>query len=264
MLVVFAGPAACSRGEASKRSTANGALAKADTEPPVIPPVPAPYREESVPNGGTIAGTVTFAGDAPGDTVVHPTVDQDVCGAQLRDGGIVHSGNRLGETVVWLADIRGGKPVPLERRFAVENDDCKLVPRVQAALVGGTVNVGSEDAAVHRTRFVRQGANETVATVTEHDEGQVVPVSDILAQPGLLAITCDNHPWTRGWIAVFDHPYFAVTAADGTFTLDQVPPGDYTLLAWHPRFGKVERRVHVDAGGRATADVQLGASTGGK
>ena len=258
-LCVAAALAACSRGDA-KRASANGELARADTEPRVIAALAAPYRGTAVAGGGAIGGTITFAGTAPGDSLVSAPADPQVCGVQPRMPGVVHSGNRLGEAVVWLADVRDGKPMPLERRYELVTEKCAIAPRVQAALAGGTVNVASHDATVHHTRLVRQGPNETIDVVTEHDEGQVVPVSKALETPGLVKVTCDAHPWTRGWIAVFDHPYFAVTGADGAFTLDDVPPGDYTLVAWHPRFGRLERRVTVAAGVRVAADVELGAT----
>ena len=257
LLLPLTAASACEGGEDRARS-ANGELAKADSEPPVIPAASEAYRAVAVENGGTIAGAVTFAGTPPADTVVRPTVDQQVCGAEVRDGGVRHGGDRLADAVVWLADARTGKPLPLERRYRVTTQRCALTPRVQAGLVGGTINVGNQDRVVHRTRLVRQGPNETVAIVSEHDEGQVVPVSDALAKPGLVRITCDVHPWTRGWLAVFDHPYFAVTATDGAFVLDGVPAGEYTLVAWHPRFGRTEQRVHVSGGMQTTTSVRFG------
>jgi hypothetical protein len=182
----------------------------------------------------------------------------------LRIGAVEHEGRRLGEVVVWLGDIRVGKPLPVVRRYALDNDRCLLVPRVQAAVAGGTLNVRSADALVHRTRFVRLGAIgllvgagvgagvgtlvDTIATVEHNDAGQVVPLERVLARPGLVEARSVPYAWMRAWIQVFDHPYFVVTAGDGRFVLDSIPAGQYHLAAWHPRFGVRDTVVSVVTG----------------
>jgi hypothetical protein len=57
----------------------------------------------------------------------------------------------------------------------------------------------------------------------------------------MVSVRCDLHPWMQGWLGVLDHPYFAVTDAEGRFTLRDVPPGDYTLAVWHERSGPRRR-----------------------
>lgn len=205
--------------------------------------------------GGRISGTVVLEGDVPADTIVRPTSDQRVCGQTLLDVTLRRSGNRLGGVVVWLDDARQGKRLPLERRYAVTNENCMLVPRVQAALVGGTLNVRSSDPVVHRTRIAR--ASGEVLRIVQHDDaGQVVPVQGLFEEPGWLRLSSDVHPWTVGWIAVFDHPYFDVTARDGAFSFDSVPPGRYILAARHERLGEV--RTEVVVGEDQETSVQIG------
>jgi hypothetical protein len=219
----------------------------------------APYRVVAVTNGGTVRGTVRFAGDAPRDTIVRPASDQTVCGAQITDNTVFVSNGRVAGAVVWLVGVRAGKPLPLERRYELTHERCQLVPRVQAAVVGGTVNVRSSDRlVVHETRFVRQTGDLPVLAVTHtNNEGQVVPVEPLLQRPGLVEARCDLHPWTRGWLFAFDHPYFATTGSDGSFSIDAVPPGRYTMVTWHERTGPIAREIEVAAGGTAPADVEL-------
>ena len=71
--------------------------------------------------------------------------------------------------------------------------------------------------------------------------------------PETFKVKCDVHPWMTGWVAIFDHPYFAVTADDGTFAIKGLPDGTYTLQAWHERFGTQSQKVTVKDG-KATAD----------
>ena len=160
--------------------------------------------------------------------------------------------------MLWLTDVRGGAALPLKRRFEVGNVRCQLVPRVQAVVAGGTLNVRSSDALLHRTRALRHGTDQVLARWEHNDFGQVVPDDRVLREPGLIELRSEVHPWTRGFIAVFDHPYFVVTPPSGTVLLEGVPPGSYTLAAWHERFGRVEQPVTVAAGQATPVTITLG------
>ena len=218
----------------------------------------APYRVVPVLNGGSVAGRVLVVGDVPGDSVVRPTADQTVCGTALPDDALAVANGRLAGAVVWLAGVRSGKPLPLERRYDLLNERCRFAPRVQAAAVGGTVNVRSVDPlVVHENRFVRHTPDRPVLAHTHtNNDGQVVPVEQLLRAPGLVEARCATHPWTHGWLFAFDHPYFALTARDGSFAFDAVPPGRYTLVVWHERGPIVTKQVTVAGGARVAADVE--------
>ena len=99
-----------------------------------------------------------------------------------------------------------------------------------------------------RLQFINVGGvSASRGTVLFNDAGQVVPTSDAAKVPGLVQIRDDLHPWVRAYLAVTPHPFVAVTAADGRFRFDGVPPGRYTMVVWHERFGTKQQRVRVDA-----------------
>lgn len=208
---------------------------------------------------GAIEGTVQIDGEVPGDSVITPTVDQESCGAGFPDSSIVRRGKALGTAVVWLTDVKQGKTLPVERRTEIVNENCRLVPRVQAVVVGTTVNVRNEDRLAHITRFVRGGTGgDTLARIPLTDDGQVVPNEHIAAKSGLVAATCLRHPWTRGFIAVFESPYFAITDTTGGFRLDSIPPGTYHLRVWHERgTSTIERDVTVSATSVSRVDLKV-------
>jgi hypothetical protein len=220
----------------------DGGRALAWAEPP-----PPPYSVVDVSRSGAIVGRVMVSGEAHSEPTLRVEASEDAaCGGERNIPLVVRRGDRLAEVVVWLADARSGKRLPAERRFEVTNERCELLPRVQAAIAGGMLHVKNADAAAHHTRFTHRGLE--LARARQTDPGQVVPTGKVLALPGLVEARCELHPWTRAWIHVFDHPYFAVTNRDGTFTLDSVPPGTYHLRLWHPALGERTRSVSVEEG----------------
>lgn len=216
----------------------------------------APYHVGAVAASYSLRGTVVLDDALPTDTIVTPASDQPVCGTSIHAPSLVHSGNGLGNVLVWVSDVAVGKPLPIERRAEVLNEDCVLDPHVQAVIAGTTMNVRNEDRLPHTTIFLQAGTSDTLAVVPLTDDGQVVPNEHIAAKAGLIEVRCAQHPWTRGYIAAFDTPYFAVTNPDGTFEIDSLPPGHYHLVAWHERGAKrVEQEI--DVGRDAAVQIRM-------
>ena len=259
-LAVTCAVAGCERREGTRAAGGDGARSEALAATPGRSQHTAPYVARSLASVGRLTGFVEIDGTPPADTVFQPAVDQLVCGTGFTRRGIETRGNRVVGVVVWIDGIRSGKPMPLDRRFEVANDRCVLVPELQTAVAGGTLNVRNQDALEHRTRVVRRDGGELVATIRETDEGQVVPDERVLAKPGVLELSCAVHSWTHGWIAVFDHPYFTTTGTDGSFVLDSIPPGTHRVRLWHPRLGSVEESVSIEAGGTATVTLHAKAA----
>ena len=227
-----------------------GEADSAGTERDTLPP----YRVVDVARSGAIVGRVTLESPTPADTTYTASDSAAAfCGSSRRVPLVYGSGDNVRDVVVWLADARSGKRLPIERRYELTNTDCELEPRVQAAVEGGMLNVRNADRSAHRTIFLSGG--DTVSSVRETEAGQVVPTGKPLLHRGLVRVRSDRYPWSRAWIRVFDHPYFAVTNRDGIFTIDSVPPGDYTLKMWEPRLGVREREVHVDSARDSKLDL---------
>ena len=215
--------------------------------PAVIAPPSQPYKVVPVAGGGTIIGTVDFEGIPPSPEIVRPTVDQNVCGNSLVAKNVTLSGTRVAGAVVWLTDIRSGKAFPLERRYDLTNDNCILDPFVQVMSTNGTLNVTNDDRTLHTNKFINVGTGQIAGVAPFNDDGEVVPV-DRFTEPAEVEVICEQHPWTHAWIAVLDHPYYAQTAGNGTFSIDGVPAGRYRIRAWHPALGFVDDSVTVPAG----------------
>ncbi|HEX2722948.1 MAG TPA: hypothetical protein VHM24_08520, partial [Gemmatimonadaceae bacterium] len=215
--------------------------------PTVVSAPTQPYRAISVTGGSRVTGTIEFDGVIPSDSAITLSADQSGCGRRIDNRTVENTGARIGGAVVWLTDIRAGKPLPVQRRFELVNEGCQLSPRVQAVFAPATLNVASEDVAMHRDRIINVGTGETEAIAPFNDNGEVIPFDHLLQKPSQLEVTCDLHPWSKAHIIVLDHPYFTLSEKSGAFAIDDVPPGTYHIKAWHPRLGVAEQVVTVAA-----------------
>lgn len=223
----------------------------------VIAPPTAAYTVATVNAPGTISGTVTLK-SALEPVPPTPTGGAGVlCGATIADESVRAQGGGLAGAVVWLDGVRRGKALGLERRLELESDHCKLVPRVQAAAVGSAVNIIGHDNLRQHLLFATAGETAPRATILLGGGEQVIPTELPFKAPGMVAVRDAEHAWTHAYLAVFDHPYFAVTGAGGSFTIDGVPAGKYTLRVWHERTGATAQPVEVAASGSVKVAVAL-------
>jgi Polysaccharide lyase family 4, domain II len=217
-----------------------------------------PYEVITVSNGGTIQGVVKLAGAAPATATaaIKVTKNQDYCGDSIpsqvyevgKDGG-------LQNVEVYLKDVTKGKALPTDT-ISLVNTHCMFSPRVQGASVGQQIKVSTEDPILHNTHPQNAETNATLYNIALPFKGFSV-TKPLPATPELIKVKCDAHEWMHAWVWEFDHPYFATTGADGRFTIKDVPPGTYTLVAWQEAAGEKSTPVTVAAGATVTSDIQL-------
>lgn len=254
--------AACGGGGGDGRSAeAAGAAPRNAAEAPiqdiVIPASATKYSAVTVASPGTVTGTITAAADLAPAAPSPVGADSSVCGASIPDSSVQRSGAGLGNVVVWLDGVRSGAALPIERRLELESDHCILTPRVQAAVTGSAVNVIGHDEFRQHLTFMSGGEKDPRVRVLLGKYEQVIPTELPAKVPGLVVVRDTDHPWVRSYVAVFDHPYFAITKPDGSFSIPNVPPGTYTVKAWHERTAVAEQKVTVGAGAVGTVRVEL-------
>jgi plastocyanin len=194
---------------------------------------------------GTIHGVVTTKARAA--RPIRVTFDQKVCGTEVPDPSIaVDAAGHLANAVVTLTGVKAKAP---SRVVSVINDKCAFVPRVQVVAPNGTVKTSSRDQVLHTT-VVQQMDGRQLFNVALPMPG--IEISKPLTAPGIMRVGCSTHQWMRGWIVSTDEQS-AVSAADGSFTLTEVPPGTYQLRVWHEALKGVAQPVTVTAG--KTAEV---------
>jgi carboxypeptidase family protein len=127
---------------------------------------------------------------------------------------------------------------------------CRFVPRVMLAPVGSTLEVVNEDRVLHTV----EGAVERRPRFSLVTPGPGATATARLDRPGTLVVGCAVHAWMRATIAVVEGPA-ALSGADGAFALRGVPPGRYTVRAWHERLGERTAEVTVPPAGAARVEL---------
>lgn len=134
----------------------------------------------------------------------------------------------------------------------LDQQGCLYRPRVLGVRVGQPLNIVNSDATFHNVHALPK-------VNAEFNQGQPAksqPARRVFKTPEVMVrFKCDVHGWMAAWVGVVSHPFFAVTGADGTFTLAGVPPGTYTVEAWHEKFGT--RTAQVTVGDRAAATASF-------
>ena len=216
------------------------------------------YRVVAVSNPGAIHGVITLDSVPERHDTTLSGEEARVCGARMRDRSVVHNGRDLEGALVWVSDVHAGRALTRDRRADLAIVRCQFVPRMLALVQGTTINLQSKDATVHHTRFYSESEGELLSRMLTVDRWAVVPSARIAAQPGLVRVRLSRHPYVRGFVAVFDHPYFAVTNRYGRYRISGLPAGTYHVRVWHERADSVtEQTVTVKPGQASTLDATL-------
>jgi len=121
---------------------------------------------------------------------------------------------------------------------------CRYTPHVVTAEAGPEVWIKNDDSVTHSIHPLAH----TNAEWNRSQPPGTPPVVVRYDQPEFIRVKCELHPWMRGVLAVFKNSHHAVTDGNGSFTLPDLPPGKYTVTAWHETYGTVSKQVIVNAG----------------
>lgn len=208
----------------------------------------------TVANAGKIAGVVKYGGDKVDPTVTVEKAKCEHAHGTKPEKALVVAGGQVSNAVVYIDKIAKGKKRE-PSTVTIDNLDCAFSPRVQVAMVGDTVAAKNSDPILHNTHLFLSQGNKNLFNIALPKQGQVIEKK--LKKPGLVDVKCDAHAWMQGWVYVARHPYTTVTGTDGSFSLDDVPPGDYTVKIWHEELGEKEAMAKVEPGGTATLEVSM-------
>ncbi|HEY6197041.1 MAG TPA: carboxypeptidase regulatory-like domain-containing protein [Candidatus Binatia bacterium] len=215
------------------------------------------YTGGDVKDGGSISGTVKFAGSAPAPKKLEVTKDKEVCakGGEKVDKSLVVSNGNIEYAVVTITDIKTGKKIDA-KKINLDQKDCEYHPHVVAFPVGTPLEINNPDGILHNIHSYSK-VNPTF-NIAQPKFKKTVEVK--IEKPEAINVKCDVHGWMNGWVVATDNPYVAVTDSSGAFKLTDVPAGNYTVQVWHETLANqkpVTMKVTVKAKEDAKANFEL-------
>jgi hypothetical protein len=248
------------------------------------------YEEIQVTDGGTITGMVTMSGGKPipkgFNLVTFP--DPVYCGRISTGTGWrilkefeVNPDGGLKDVVVLLTDASKGKPFTFEPQ-TIEARDCQFLPFVTVVRNHAEVVVMNMDPVMHdiqayetsqlgprvlfNTPLPMNPHHKRNVGADSHEHLAGEPMKEVIHMTKdrrIFVMQCGFHAYMESWGMAVMNPYYQVTGSDGKFSLTDVPPGEYTLQAWHPGVRMIlERKVTVPAKGAAEVNFAFEAPQG--
>jgi plastocyanin len=205
-------------------------------------------------NAADITGTINFKGTAPAERELTPIKEDPNCAA-LYPGAlpktkfyVVGANGELADVIISLKGIAGKSAGAGAGAATLDQKGALYTPQIVAIQTGQKLIVKNPDPLIHNVH-TKPAANPE-SNLVQMQGGADLTYTFDKPEP-FLKFQCDVHPWMFAWVSVFDHPYFAVSGADGKFTIKNVPPGKYTLEAAHRKLGTQTAEIEVKEGGAA-------------
>ena len=218
------------------------------------------YTEQDVAGGGAISGKITFSGKAPDPVKIPIEKNPEVCGTGFREiqevtvdgsGGLQHA-------VVYIDKIEAGKKWPKpDKGWELHQKTCRFIPWIQVIQDKTDLTVVSEDPVLHNIHtyeLVPAGTNTVRVTMfneAQPTQGYTFTKNIRMRKGNSVKVECDAHNFMHAYMMALKNPYYAITAADGSFTVDNIPPGTYEVTVWHSLLGSVTKTVEVKGGAKA-------------
>ena len=217
------------------------------------PQEPAPAAEPAVvanpvdpATAASVTGRITFEGKAPAPQPIKTAAADPNCQTAITTEALLVDGKGgLKNVFVYVKDGLGNLRFPVPSTpVELDQEGCRYVPHVVGVQVGQPLDIVSSDQTLHNVHAIPE-ANR------EFNTGQPVPGvphrHTFSTREVMVPFKCDVHRWMNAFVGVLDHPFFAVSGGDGSFVLKGLPPGTYTIEAWHERLGTQTQTVTVGA-----------------
>ena len=224
---------------------------------------------------GTISGAVAYNGAAPEAKKIDTSADA-ACTSKspnlstedwaVKDGklantyvyikdGTLADGTKIGDYSTWPN---------MPASATLDQNGCHYQPHVLGVVVNEPITIKNSDPTTHNIHFTPKSNPDW----NQSQPNGAAPLTHKLARAEVLVpVKCNQHPWMKSYVAVSKHPFFAITTADGSYTISGVPPGKYTVVAWHEGGAngtEQEMEVTVAASGAGKADFAFGATALGQ
>jgi Carboxypeptidase regulatory-like domain len=202
------------------------------------------YEAITVSDGGTIVGEVKYAGDPPPPEKIDVTKDANICGTEPKVSPTLVIGANKGikDVVASLPGIQKGKPLGKpEKPPVLDQKNCEYHPYAQIIPVNTTLEITNSDDVLHNIKT--KGGTKTSFNIAQPKFKR--KLTQEFKNPEIVQVECNVHGWMNALVVVADNPYDALTDANGSFKITDVPPGKYTLKVWHSKLGEQTKEVTV-------------------
>jgi len=196
------------------------------------------------PSGGTVSGKVTYEGTPakmkPIDMSGEPSCAKMYATPQLAETVVASAGNSLENVVVYVS---AGAPADAAPSNAVtfNQKGCRYIPHLLAFQVNQELKISNEDQTSHNVHPLAKLNREW----NKSQPPGAPPIRESYDKAEFIPVKCNVHPWMHGTFAVMPNSHFAVTGAGGQFSLPNLPPGKYTITAWHESYGEQSQQVTI-------------------
>lgn len=210
---------------------------------------------------GDITGTIVLKGTPPKERDITPLKDDPNCGKLHSTMPTTHfyvvgTKGELADVIVSVQGITGKSGGASAPPVVLDQKGCEYIPQILAVQTDQKIQVKNSDPVLHNVHDIPAVSGNKEQNMAQMPGGQELPIS--FSKPEeFLKFKCDVHPWMFAWVSVFDHPYFAVSAKDGTFKISNVPAGKYTVKAVHRKAGATTQEVEVKEGEPAKVEFSL-------
>lgn len=210
---------------------------------PAAPAVPIADPVDQATAGG-LKGVITLAGTPPAAETINRRSDP-YCERQgeARTQHFVVSSGGLENVFVYVKDGLGTLKFPVPTAPVVlDQQGCTYVPRVFGIQAGQPLEIVNSDETLHNIHALP-------ANNREFNRGQALKglkhTHVFTTAEAMVPFKCDVHNWMNAWVGVLDHPFYAVSGSGGTFEITGLPPGTYTIEAWHEKLGTQTQTVTI-------------------
>ncbi len=221
------------------------------------------YKSKKGFEGGTISGVVKFDGTAPAPKNLEVNKNKEVCGKKpiIDESLEVGEGGGIRWAVARLIDIKSGKKwskkVWGKKKAVIDQNGCFFAPHVLLLKRKRSLSVLNNDGLLHNFHSFPETNKGVNRAQPKFLKKMNLKGKKYFSKAEFITVKCDVHGWMKGVVVVADHPYYALTGADGKFELSNVPPGDYKLEIWHETLGTSVQAVTVKAKETATVEVSM-------
>jgi len=207
---------------------------------------------------GKITGSVKFTGTPPHMKGIDMSKDPYCAKIHASDPAhietvVVGAGGGLENVVLYISEGLPASAQAVPSQVPVfDQKGCMYTPHVLAMDAGQTFKVTTSDDTTHNIHPLPNPMTGNIPW-NQSQPPKAAPVEKSWKAVEMIPVQCNIHPWMHGWFAVIKGPY-ATTDANGSYTINNVPPGSYTVTAWQEELGTQTAKVTVAAGGSASAD----------